>query len=148
MKRMVGIRYAWLAATVAAGVLAVPSTAVAQDRSYQHDDNKHAENRVDARFNQQDREAVWHWYQDHKDSPPAGVRDKDRLNEEQDRQIQRGTVLDRQWHDKLHDVPGSLKKHLRPAPHGFEYKLIGGHLVMVDKDDDQIVDEVRVYDGR
>ena len=59
------------------------------------------------------------WYRAHERSLPPGLRERDRLSDEHERQLAIGYTLDSHWHGYMHPVPHDLGVRLSPPPHGF-----------------------------
>lgn len=72
------------------------------------------------------------WYQQHKNNPPPGLRDRDRLSGEQESQMQEGKVLDKDMRKRVHPAPLELTRQLPPPPVQQRYVAIGGHLATID----------------
>jgi len=114
--------------------LGTPAVARAQDHDRNHD-----QQRMDYRMDDHDRSEAQAWYRAHERSLPPGLRERDRLSNEHERQLESGFTLDSHWRGYIHPVPHDLAARLRPAPHGYRYVFVGGHLVLMDSHD-------RVYD--
>ena len=83
-------------------------------------------------FDDKDRQTTTDWYNQHKDHPPAGFRDKDRLNADQESRLRQGAVLDKDLRKKVHPVPEDLKRKLPPPPNDHRYVAIGGNVGLMD----------------
>jgi Ni/Co efflux regulator RcnB len=90
-------------------------------------------------FGDNDRQATRTWYEAHQRSLPVGLRVSDRFSPEVELQFQAGYVIDKRMRGQVHDVPPDLRRLLAPAPRGYRYIVIGGHIVLVDSG-------YRVYD--
>jgi hypothetical protein len=132
----------WMGAAVML-VLCLPGSRVfAQDRGRdegnRRDDDKRVERqdnqnrRDDHRFKDNERQAAREWYQQHRDRPPVGFRDRDRLAPDRLARLQAGQMLDRDLRKDAHPVPRDLLSRLSPAPRGYRYLVVGGHVVLVD----------------
>jgi Ni/Co efflux regulator RcnB len=83
-------------------------------------------------FDENDRQKVTSWYDQHKSNPPAGLRSRDRLNADQESRLREGAPLDRNMRSKVHPVPEDLKRQLpEPAPN-HRYVAVGGHVGLID----------------
>lgn len=79
------------------------------------------------------------WYAEHHDHLPPGLRDRDRLPPELERQlIVRGT-LPPGLRAKMFPCPEELERRLPPPP-DCAHVLIGGHVVLLNRANFQIVD--------
>lgn len=83
-------------------------------------------------FDDHDQQVARDWYKEHKDHPPAGFRNKDRLSSDEESRLREGEVLDRNLRRKVHSAPHDLTRHLPPPPHNHRYVAIGGHVGLVD----------------
>jgi len=108
-----------LLATIGAAAVLVMSTS-GQDRQGH------------TQFDEKDRQTTTNWYNQHKDHPPAGFRDKDRLNADQESRLREGAVLDKDLRKKVHPVPEDLKRNLPPPPNDHRYVAIGGNVGLMD----------------
>jgi Ni/Co efflux regulator RcnB len=119
-------------ATAAAAILALSSlVAVAQDGGQRGDPNNDR-NRTTSQFNSHDQQVTHDWYNQHKDHPPAGFRNQDRLSSEQESRLQEGAVLDKDMRRHVHPAPPELARQLPAPPSHHRYVAIGGHLGMID----------------
>ncbi len=99
---------------------------VAQNRADQQaDEHRH--------FADHDREVVQGWYEQHRGTPPAGLRDSDRLDAALSAKITIGAVLDTDLRRHAHPVPADLLRQLPAAQRGDHYYFIDGQLCLVDK---------------
>jgi hypothetical protein len=98
--------------------------------------------RSEAQFTTEDRQAATDWYGKHQANPPAGFRQQDRLSTDQESRLQVGSKLDPDLQKMTHTVPSDLKHKLAtPAP-GYRYLSIGGHVTLLDKQN-QVHDIIR-----
>lgn len=108
---------------LALGFLAMSgSVAVAQNRGPDHHDS----------FNDQDRQATRDWYHQHQRTLGAGWRQRDRLSPAMGARLRRGEGLDPRLRSRMHWLPADLSRRYGPAPRGYRYAIIGGHVVMLD----------------
>jgi Ni/Co efflux regulator RcnB len=116
-----------LAIGVAAALFAFSGAiALAQDRGQRNDQRGHTE------FDDHDQQVTRDWYNQHRDHPPAGLRNEDRLSADEEARLREGEVLDRNLRRKMHAAPRDLTRHLpRPARH-HRYVTIGGHVGLID----------------
>ena len=83
-------------------------------------------------FDDHDQQVTRDWYKQHRDHPPAGLRDEDRLSAEEEGRLREGAVLDRDLRRKVHAAPHELTRHLPPPAHNHRYVAIGGHIGLID----------------
>jgi Ni/Co efflux regulator RcnB len=84
------------------------------------------------RFDDRDQQVTRDWYNQHKDHPPVGFRNEDRLSADEETSFHEGVVLDRHLRHKMHSAPRDLVRQLPPPEHGRRYVVIGGHIGMID----------------
>jgi hypothetical protein len=98
--------------------------------------------RNEAQFTTQDRQAASDWYGTHQTNPPKGFRQQDRLSSDQESRLQVGSKLDPDLQKITRTVPSDLKHKLAtPAP-GYRYLTVGGHVTLLDKQN-QVHDIIR-----
>jgi Ni/Co efflux regulator RcnB len=83
-------------------------------------------------FDDKDRKTTTDWYNQHKDHPPVGFRDQDRLSTDQESRLHEGATLDNDMRKKVHPVPEDLRRNLPPPPSDHRYVAIGGHVGLID----------------
>jgi hypothetical protein len=110
-------------ALAAAGIILMLSggAAVAQERQ-----------RGSAQFDDHAQQVTRDWYQQHQSHPPAGLRDQDRLSNDEESRLHEGAVLDPDMRRKVHSAPHDLERQLPPAPSNHRYVAIGGHIGLID----------------
>jgi Ni/Co efflux regulator RcnB len=114
-------------ATICASALLLMSTsaASAQDRRDQNTQGH-------TQFDDKDRQTTNEWFNQHKDRPPVGFRNQDRLSADQESRLREGAVLDKDLRKKVHPVPEDLGRRLPPPPRDHRYVAIGGHVGLID----------------
>lgn len=85
-----------------------------------------------ARINEHDRQVANGWYSQHRNNPPRGFRDRDRLPQAYEARLQPGYVFDPYMRQRAYLAPRGLTRGFAPAPRGYRYMVIGGHIVLVD----------------
>ncbi len=148
------MRTRWILAAVMALLAVTSGAASAQGRGRGRDKDKgmppgqarkaeRAEqgdrgDRGEARFADHDREIARNWYVHERRNPnqdrelPPGLRDRDRLPPGIERKLERGWVIDPDDRRLLYPPPPVLVRSFAPPPPGYQYFLIGGHMVLVD----------------
>jgi Ni/Co efflux regulator RcnB len=118
-----------LAIAAAATLIALSgTTALAQDRQQRRDQNREGH----TQFDNNDQQAARDWYQQHRDHPPAGFRNQDRLSADEESRLREGEVLDRNLRRKVHSAPHDLTRRLPPPARNHRYVTIGGHVGLID----------------
>ena len=83
-------------------------------------------------FDEHDRQAAQEWYQRH-NTDTRGVRSQDRFSNEEEGRLVQDRPLDREFRHRIHSAPHELVRHLARAPRGYEYVLVGGHVVLMQR---------------
>lgn len=128
--------------TGAMALLAVTSgVAVAQGNGNRQGQNRgqakkaqRAENQqqAQARINAHDRQVANTWYNQHRNNPPRGFRRTDRLPQQYETRLQPGYQFDPYLRQRAYAAPSDLTRSFAPAPRGYRYMVVGGHIVLVD----------------
>jgi len=128
------MRARWMIAGAIALLAVTSGAAVAQGQGNQTNRGqaRRAQRRAEARFNDHDRQLALEWYNQHRRNPPRGFRDRDRLPPEYEVRIQPGYVFDLVVRRRAYPAPVELTLQFGPAPRGYRYMVIGGHIVLVD----------------
>lgn len=128
----------WFTAASTVVLLAVTSMAAAQDHARDgNDDNhgdKHDENHGQSKkqyrqFNDRQRENARQYYSQHHDDE---IFRKNQWNDDYERRLQPGYVLDPDMRRLSRPAPYEMTRSLGPAPRGYRYVVIGGHVVLID----------------
>jgi len=69
----------------------------------------------DAKFDDRARQTANDWYNQHRDRPPAGFRQQDRLSADQESRLREGVVLDPDLRRHVRNAPADLRRQL-PSP--------------------------------
>jgi hypothetical protein len=62
------------------------------------------------RFDDHDQQVTRDWYNQHRDHPPAGLRNEDRLSAEEESRVYEGAVLDKGLRSNVHAAPDELTR--------------------------------------
>jgi hypothetical protein len=81
-------------------------------------------------FDDRDRQVANDWYNQHKDHPPVGLRNQDRLSADQESRLREGAILDKDLRRQVHSVPRDLERQLPPSNH--RCVALGGHVGLMD----------------
>ncbi len=122
----------------AAAALLVFSGCVASARNNQ---------RGHTRFDDHDQQVTRGWYNQHRDHPPAGFRNEDRLSAEEESRLREGAILDERLRSKMHPAPEELTRQLPPPARNYRYVAIGGHIGLIDNKN-HVKAVIRVYDNQ
>jgi Ni/Co efflux regulator RcnB len=109
-------------------VITVGSELYAQQRAGRADQNREQT----TRFSQHDDEVTHNWYNQHKQAPPPGFRNQDRLTSDQESRLREGAPLDRDLRRHVHPAPADLSRQLPAPPPRHKYVAIGSHVALID----------------
>ena len=93
---------------------------------------KKADRQAATRFADRDRAAANSYYTSHRSAPPRGLRDRDRIPQEQRARITPGYQFDRSTRSQVYAAPYAMTRGFQPAPYGYRYVVYGGQVMMVD----------------
>jgi len=93
------------------------------------DDQRHGDS---PKFNDHDRQAAHDYANQHKND--RGFREQDHLSPQYESRLQEGYVMDKDMRKMCRPAPPDLVRGLAPAPAGYRYVVIGGHVCLVDHD--------------
>lgn len=143
---------AWLCALATAALLAGTGTrALAGDHDRNHDDQSWHDDhghhgdwgRADDHsryYRGHDEDAIRGWYRDHYNHLPPGLARRDALPPRLERQLVVRATLTPELRRHIEPCPPDLVRVLPPAPPHCEHVFIGGHLVLVNRANFQVVD--------
>lgn len=86
------------------------------------------------------RDAIRGWYSEHEGHLPPGLAKKDRLPPGLEKQIVRNGTLPPGLQKRFYPVPGELERSLPPPPPDCAHVLISGHIVLLNRKTNLIVD--------
>ncbi len=131
----------WIAGIAATVLLYSGSIALAQGKGHGKSHDKHGDDEQGAQFyKDHDREALRGWYDEHRDQLPPGLAKKDRLPPGLERQLVRRGTLPPGLEKRLQPCPEELERQLPPPPPDCAHLVIGGHLVLLNRKTNIIVD--------
>ncbi|HXZ42128.1 MAG TPA: hypothetical protein VEG68_15390 [Terriglobales bacterium] len=110
-----------------------------RDREEFHGDHDRDHDR-DHFYRDHDRDAMRGWYADHHDHLPMGLRDGDRLPPELERRLVVRETLPLELRARVFPCPEDLEHRLPPPPPDCAHVLIGGHIVLLNRANFQVVD--------
>lgn len=84
------------------------------------------------------------WYSKHGDNLPPGLAKKDRLPPGLEKQLVRRGTLPPGLQKKIQPCPPEIVRYLPPPPRDCENVLIGGHIVLLNRRTNVVVDFVHV----
>jgi hypothetical protein len=138
-----------LVPTALLGILLLSgSLAIAQGNSQGHGKGKgHDKHHDDDRRDDHDayrydhnEEAIRGWYSERGSGLPPGLAKKDRLPPGLEKQLVRNGTLPPGLQKRLYPVPVELERRLPPPPPDCTHRLISGHIVLLNRKTNLIVD--------
>jgi Ni/Co efflux regulator RcnB len=146
----------WLrAGAIAVLSLALSTTiAVAQGHGHGHDKDKedrdeeedhgHGRGHEHKGYSDHDRDEMRGWYREHSDNLPPGLAKRDRLPPGLERQLVVRGTLPPGLRAKMHRCPEDFERRLPPPPPQCEHVFIGGHVVLLNRANFEIVDVIHL----
>lgn len=133
----------WTTAAALAILLSNGSVALAQGQGHGKGKghNKHSDDEQDAQFYKgHDRDVIRGWYGEHESQLPPGLAKKDRLPPGLEKQLVRRGTLPPGLQKRLQPCPEDLERRLPPPPPDCAHVVIGGHLVLLNRKTNIVVD--------
>jgi len=91
-------------------------------------------------YKDQDREVIRGWYGDHQNNLPPGLAKKEQLPPGLEKQLVRRGTLPPGLQKRLQPCPEDLERRLPPPPPDCAHVLIGGHIVLLNRRTNIVVD--------
>ncbi len=133
----------WIVACVLGAFLLTGSLARAQGHGNGHGKGhgKHGDDDGQGEYyKDRDREAVRGWYNEHGSNLPPGLAKRDQLPPGLEKQLVRRGTLPPGLQKKLQPCPQDLERRLPPPPPDCAHVLIGGHIVLLNRRTNVVVD--------
>ena len=137
----------WIFAVLIGSLFLAGTPAFAQDDEHGHGNGKGHEKHEDAG----DRDDYKHhekdirgWYGEHQDHLPPGLAKKDHLPPGLERQLVVRGTLPPGLQKRLYPCPEDLERRLPPPPPDCAHVLIGGHIVLLNRRTNLVVDVFHV----
>ncbi|MGB9466104.1 MAG: hypothetical protein WBR10_13415 [Candidatus Acidiferrum sp.] len=133
----------WILSLALGFCLATCGAALAQGQGKGHGKghDKHGDDDQGERFyKDQDREAIRGWYDEHQGHLPPGLAKKDQLPPGLEKQLVRRGTLPPGLQKRLQPCPEDLERRLPPPPPDCAHVLIGGHIVLLNRRTNLVVD--------
>jgi len=129
----------WMIAC-ALGILMLTSNfGLAQGRGKGH--GKHGEHDGQGEYyKDRDRETIREWYGGHQSNLPPGLAKRDQLPPGLEKQLVRRGTLPPGLQKRLQPCPEDLERRLPPPPPDCAHVLIGGHIVLMNRRTNVVVD--------
>jgi hypothetical protein len=136
----------WMVAFTVGIFMLTSNFAMAQDHGNGHGKGheKHGEDddQNEGYYRDHDRESARGWYDEHEhqNNLPPGLAKKDRLPPGLEKQLVRRGTLPPGLQKRLQPCPEDLERRLPPPPPECAHVLIGGHLVLLNRSTNVVVD--------
>ncbi len=135
----------WMVACALGALLLTGSLARAQGHGNGHarGHGKHGdEDQGEPFYKHHDREVMRGWYDGHQSNLPPGLAKRDRLPPGLEKQLVRRGTLPPGLQKRLQPCPEELERRLTPPPPDCAHVLIGGHIVLVNRRTNVVLDIV------
>jgi len=131
-----------LAALIVASLFATGSVVAGQGKGKGHGKghNKHDDDEQGEYYRDSDREYLHGWYDNHQSDLPPGLAKKDRLPPGLEKQLVRRGTLPPGLQKRIQPVPVEFVRRLPPPPPDCEHVLVSGHIVLLNRKTNLIVD--------
>ena len=131
----------WMFAAGLSFLVLTASSALAQGKGHGKGHNKHGDDDDQGEHYYRDRDRdIRGWYDDHQSNLPPGLAKKDRLPPGLERQLVRRGELPPGLQKRLQPCPEELERRLPPPPPDCQHVLIGGHIVLLNRRTNIVVD--------
>jgi len=131
----------WMFACALGILLLTSNVALAQGKGHGKGQDKHGDDDDEGEhyYKDHDRE-VRGWYDEHQSNLPPGLAKKDRLPPGLEKQLVRRGSLPPGLQKRLQPCPEDLERRLPPPPPDCAHVLVGGHLVLLNRRTNVVVD--------
>jgi hypothetical protein len=131
----------WMFAVALSFLLVTASSALAQGKGHGKGHNKHGDDddQGEHYYRDHDRD-IRGWYDGHQSNLPPGLAKKDRLPPGLEKQLVRRGELPPGLQKRLQPCPEDLERQLPPPPPDCAHVLIGGHIVLLNRRTNIVVD--------
>jgi len=134
----------WILGVMLGFCLATSGAVVAQGQGKGHGKghDKHGDDgdQGEGHYKDQDRDAMRGWYVENQDHLPPGLAKRDQLPPGLEKQLVRRGTLPPGLQKRLQPCPEDLERRLPPPPPDCAHVLIGGHIVLLNRRTNLVVD--------
>lgn len=120
--------------------LMASNQAMAQGHGKGKGHNKHNDDDQGEYYREHDREVMRDWYDHHASDLPPGLAKKDRLPPGLEKQLVRRGTLPPGLQKRIQPCPEELERQLPPPPPDCAHVVVGGHIVLLNRRTNVIVD--------
>jgi len=135
----------WLSIGTAAILLSGIAMGGEHGHGKHHDDGD--EDRDRHYYSEHERDDLRRWYRDHDedgDGLPPGLAKRDQLPPGLEKQLRVSGTLPPGLRRKMYRCPEEVERRLPPPPPGCEHTLIGGHIVLVNRESYVVLDIIHL----
>jgi Ni/Co efflux regulator RcnB len=136
----------WIVACVVGFFMLSGNFALAQGHGNEHGKGheKHGDDddQGERYYQDHDRETMREWYDEHENQLPPGLAKRDRLPLGLEKQLVRRGTLPPGLQKRLQPCPEDLERRLPPPPPECAHVLVGGHIVLLNRGTNVVVDIV------
>ena len=138
----------WIFAAALGVFVLTPNTVLAQGHGNGHGNGKghekHGrsddEDQDEGYYKDRDREVIRGWYDSHESNLPPGLAKKDRLPPGLEKQLVRRGTLPPGLQKRVQPCPEDLERRLPPPPPDCAHVLVAGHIVLLNRRSNLILD--------
>jgi hypothetical protein len=131
----------WMVGFAVGIFLLTSNFALAQGHGNGKGHDKHGDDdQGESHYKDHDRETMRGWYDEHQNDLPPGLAKRDQLPPGLERQLVRRGTLPPGLQKRLQPCPEDLERRLPPPPPECTHVLIGGHVVLLNRRTNVVVD--------
>lgn len=130
----------WMFAFALSFLVLTAGSAFAQGNGKGKGHNKHGDDDEGEQYYKDHDRDIRGWYDEHQSDLPPGLAKKDRLPPGLERQLVRRGSLPPGLQKRIQPCPEELERRLPPPPPDCQHVLIGGHIVMLNRKTNIVVD--------
>lgn len=132
----------WMFAVALGMFVMTGNSALGQGHGHGKGHNKHEDDddRDEHFYRDRDREVMRSWYGEHEGDLPPGLAKRDQLPPGLEKQLARRGTLPPGLQKRLQPCPEELERRLPPPPPDCAHVLIGGHIVLLNRRTNLVVD--------
>lgn len=130
----------WMFAFALSFLVLTGGSALAQGNGKGKGHNKHGDDDEGEQYYKDHDRDIRGWYDEHQSDLPPGLAKKDRLPPGLERQLVRRGSLPPGLQKRIQPCPEELERRLPPPPPDCQHVLIGGHIVLLNRRTNIVVD--------
>lgn len=130
----------WMFAFALSFLVLTGCSALAQGNGKGKGHNKHGDDDEGEQYYKDHDRDIRGWYDEHQSDLPPGLAKKDRLPPGLEKQLVRRGSLPPGLQKRIQPCPEELERRLPPPPPDCQHVLIGGHIVLLNRKTNIVVD--------